>query len=653
MPLTVALPRERRERERRVALVPAAVRRLLERPGVTVRIESDCGRAAGFRDETYEGVDVAPDFAATVDGADIVCKVGVPTLPEIERLAPGTVLVSLTRAFLHLPEIAALADGGVTTVAMDLVPRTARARAMDALSSQATVAGYKAALLAAELSPRLFPMMTTAAGTIRPSRVVVVGAGVAGLQAIATARRLGAVVEAYDIRGSARERIESLGARMIDTGVEATDAAGHARALRRDEQQRQQDVLAEHLARAHAVICAASIPNRPAPRIVTREMVEGMLPDTVIVDLAATTGGNCELTRPGDEVHHGDTLIVGPLNLPSQGAVHASEMYSRNVEKMFELLIDENGTLALEEPDEIVARCVLTHAGEVCHGETATSMGRVARAFGGTSATDLAEEEDAEAGWASDAPDGEPLRRDAKASLDEPTRSETPVSTVASRAETVRSDEALASDEERADAMRTDAGVTGAAAERARSGHGSAAAAAEEASRGGVARDTDARPPGSAPRSDAKPAVADARDASRRLGEGDGAGAPAEEGTGAPAATETGEERASGDADETDGDGEGGLATDDGPPDDLTVIDGIGPALQGRLYDFGITRLATLAELDEAARQRLAVQLELDDEIERDDWAGQARARLTGGSDDATGSAPTNGDGPDGERSEH
>ena len=405
VPLTVALPRERRALERRVALVPAAVTRLLDVPGLAVRIERDCGRSAGFHDAHYEGVEVADDFAATVAGADIVCKVGLPTLAEIEHLAAGTVLVSLTRAFLHLPEIEALARGGVTTVAMDLVPRTARARAMDALSSQATVAGYKAALLAAELSPRLFPMMTTAAGTIRPSRVVVIGAGVAGLQAIATARRLGAEVEAYDIRSRARERIESLGARMIDTGVDGADASGHARALRRDEQRHQRDVLAGHLARAHAVICAASIPNRPAPLIVTRDMVEGMLPDTVIVDMAATTGGNCELTRPGEEVQVGDTLIVGPLNLASHGAVHASEMYARNVTNLLALIVDERGDLALDGDDDILARVVLTHAGEVCHPSTAALMDRPAHPFGDAPARPVDEDADTESGWASEAPD--------------------------------------------------------------------------------------------------------------------------------------------------------------------------------------------------------------------------------------------------------
>jgi len=552
VPLTIALPRERREGERRVALVPAAVRRLLDVPGVAVRIESGCGRAAGFHDAGYDGVEIVPDFVATVAGADIVCKVGLPTLAEIERLVPGTVLVSLTRAFAHLPEIEALATGHVTTIAMDLVPRTPRGRAMDALSSQATVAGYKAALLAAELSPRLFPMMTTAAGTIRPSRVIVIGAGVAGLQAIATARRLGAEVEAYDIRPQARERIESLGARMIDTGVEGADAHGHARALRRDEQQLQHDVLAERLARAHAVICAASIPNRPAPCIVTRDMVEGMLPDTVIVDMAATTGGNCELTRAGEHVQHGDKLIVGPLNLPSHGAVHASEMYARNVTNMLGLIVGADGTLALDGDDDILARTVLTHAGDVCDASTAALMERTAHPFGDVRKPAVDEEADTESGWASEAP------------------------------------------EEVAVPVGEAIGDTGEA--------------------DGV---------------DGQAAVKVDRDAGQRVAAvsgGRAAEAPAPGAAGERGATDIEADRSR----SGDGNADEDAVAADAPPDDLTVIDGVGPALQERLYAFGVTRLATLAELDEPGRRRLAVQLELDEEIEDGDWAGQARRLIAG-----------------------
>lgn len=290
MSLIIAVPRESRPGERRVALDPSRVERLIK-SGLHVRIEAECGHAASFHDEDYHGATVRSSFAAVVASADIIVKVVCPTLAEIACLPAGSLLICTMSAYQHLDEVRALRDRRVILLAMDHLPRTTRAQPMDALSSQATVAGYKAALLAAELSPRLFPMLTTAAGTIRPSRVLVIGAGVAGLQAIATSKRLGAQVEAYDIRRAAKEQIESVGARMVDTGVEVEGAGGFARALRKDEKQKQHDVLAEHMAKAHVVICAASIPGRRAPRIITEDMVDGMLPESVIVDMAASTGG--------------------------------------------------------------------------------------------------------------------------------------------------------------------------------------------------------------------------------------------------------------------------------------------------------------------------------------------------------------------------
>ena len=248
MSLTIALPRERRPGERRVALDPSRVERLIQ-AGLQIRLEVECGHTAGFHDDDYHDVTVCDSFADVVRGADILVKVVCPTLEEITKLRAGSVLVCIMSAFQHTLEVDALARAGVTVLAMDHMPRTTRAQPMDALSSQATVAGYKAALLAAELSPRLFPMLSTAAGTIRPSRVLVIGAGVAGLQAIATAKRLGAQVEGYDIRKAAKEQIQSLGARTIDTGIEVEGIGGFARALRQDERQKQHDKLAEHLAK--------------------------------------------------------------------------------------------------------------------------------------------------------------------------------------------------------------------------------------------------------------------------------------------------------------------------------------------------------------------------------------------------------------------
>jgi len=373
--LKIALPLETVRDEKRVALDPTVVQRLRDDYKVSMVIQSQCGRGAGFYDDDYgDDVPVKDSFEDCVRDAVLVVKVNPPTIDEARALPKGSVLLSQITPYSHLDIIEVLLEREITTFAMDLMPRITRAQPMDVLSSQATVAGYKAALLAAELSPRMFPMLTTAAGTIRPSRVIVIGAGVAGLQAIATARRLGAQVEAYDIRTAAKEQIESLGARMIDTGVEAENANGFARSLNKEEKQTQHDVLADRMSQAHAVICAAAIPGRRAPRIITEDMIEGMMPDTVIVDMAAETGGNCELTRPGETYMHGDTLIVGPLNLPSSGAVHASEMFSRNVYNMLKLMLDERGQLHLDWADEILSTCLLTHNGNIHHQATADLM---------------------------------------------------------------------------------------------------------------------------------------------------------------------------------------------------------------------------------------------------------------------------------------
>lgn len=374
MALKLAVPLESAEGERRVSVDPETVARLRNNHKVAVTIQAGCGIGAGFYDDDYEDIPVADDFASCVKDAVVVVKIKPPTIEEARLLPIGSVLLSTITPYSHLDIIDVLLERKITTFAMDLMPRITRAQPMDVLSSQATVAGYKAALLAAELSPRMFPMMTTAAGTIRPSRVIVIGAGVAGLQAIATARRLGAQVEAYDIRRAAREQIESLGAKMIDTGVEAEGPGGRARGLSKDEKQTQHDVLADRMSKAHAIICAAAIPGRRAPRIITEDMVEGMMPDTIIVDMAAETGGNCELTRVGESYWHGDTLIVGPLNLPSSGAVHASEMYSRNLYNMLKLMLDEHGQLHLDWGDEIINTCLLTHNGNVHHKHTAELM---------------------------------------------------------------------------------------------------------------------------------------------------------------------------------------------------------------------------------------------------------------------------------------
>ncbi len=518
MSLKIALPLETVRDEKRVALDPTVVQRLRDDYKVSMVIQSQCGRGAGFYDDDYgDDVPVKDSFEDCVRDAVLVVKVNPPTIDEARALPKGSVLLSQITPYSHLDIIEVLLEREITTFAMDLMPRITRAQPMDVLSSQATVAGYKAALLAAELSPRMFPMLTTAAGTIRPSRVIVIGAGVAGLQAIATARRLGAQVEAYDIRTAAKEQIESLGARMIDTGVEAENANGFARSLNKEEKQTQHDVLADRLSQAHAVICAAAIPGRKAPMIITEDMVEGMMPDTLIVDMAAETGGNCELTRSGENYMHGDTLIVGPVNLPASGAVHASEMYSRNIFNMLKLMLDERGQLHLDWADEILTACLLTHNGGVYHKATAELMERECQPPITEQRERSQEEPDQTAGWIEEA-------------------------------DTAAEGTQASPDKKIVDDKLSPLKVT-------------------------------------------NPGATESANLS------------------APTAS---------DDEKTDDD-------EDEPRDDLMQIDGIGPALQNRLYAFQIKTYQQLANLDEDAIETLVRQLEDNRELDVASWVEQAK----------------------------
>jgi H+-translocating NAD(P) transhydrogenase subunit alpha len=279
-------------------------------------------------------------------------------------MKPGTVLIGFMAPHAEPARIKKLRDKQITSLSMELIPRISRAQAMDALSSQAAVAGYKAALLAANLSRRFFPMLTTAAGTVRPAKVVIIGAGVAGLQAIATARRLGAMVEAYDVRAATKEQVESLGAKFIQANVKAEGSGGYARELTAEEKAEQQATLAKHIAAADAVITTAAIPGKPAPKIVTAAMVDAMKPGSVIVDLAAETGGNCEYTRAGEEIERNGVVIYGPVNVPSTLATHASEMYAKNIQNLLDLII-KDGEIKLDWNDPIIADSVITHGGEI------------------------------------------------------------------------------------------------------------------------------------------------------------------------------------------------------------------------------------------------------------------------------------------------
>jgi len=369
MPLTVAVLKEQAEGERRVALDPANAKKLIAK-GFRVLLQKNAGDAAGFPDALYAGSELLDDAAAILGQADVYLWVQAPDAKCLSALREGALAMGLVFAHRNTTVVGSLNARKASCCAMELVPRISRAQSMDVLSSQATVAGYEAVLRAASLAPRLFPMLTTAAGTLRPSTVVVIGAGVAGLQAIATARRLGARVEAYDIRAAAREQVESLGAKMIDTGVNAQGEGGYARELTDEEKQQQAAKLAEHLSRCDVVISTAAIPGRPAPKIISRAMVEGMAAGAVIVDLAAESGGNCDLTEPGKTVRPHGVTIDGPLNLASLAAIHASEMYCKNLLNLLDLMV-QNGQININREDEVVAGCLLTHGGELVHAGTA------------------------------------------------------------------------------------------------------------------------------------------------------------------------------------------------------------------------------------------------------------------------------------------
>jgi H+-translocating NAD(P) transhydrogenase subunit alpha len=358
--MRVAVPRETAPGERRVALVPETVSKLRE-AGFEIRVERDAGAAAGFLDEAYRdaGAEVV-GASGLLDANEGVVRVARPSPDETAALESGTVLIGFLQPLVDTEGISRLRERGVIAFAMESIPRITRAQPMDALSSQATVAGYKAVLLAADRVQKLFPMLMTAAGTIAPVRALVIGAGVAGLQAIATARRLGAVVSGFDVRPAVQEQVESLGASFLDLGVRAEETAGgYATELTPEQQEQQQVALAERIPDFDVVITTAAIPGRPAPKLIPASAVERMRPGSVIVDVAAETGGNCELTVPGEVVERGGVSIVGTTNLPSLMAFHSSQLYSRNVAALLQHLAP-NGELALDWEDEITAGACVT-----------------------------------------------------------------------------------------------------------------------------------------------------------------------------------------------------------------------------------------------------------------------------------------------------
>jgi NAD(P) transhydrogenase subunit alpha len=375
VPVVIAVPKEQNPGEQRVATVPEVVQKLTK-SGYEVRIEHDAGTGAFYYDDLFitAGAKIAYSPSQLLDGARIVLRVQPPTVADIDQLAEGTIVIGFMNATTNLETVARMRDRKVTAFALELVPRITRAQSMDALSSQATAGGYVAAILGAGNCPKFLPMLTTAAGTIRPATVLILGAGVAGLMAIATAKRLGALVEAYDVRRAAGEQVRSLGAKFLELEINAEGQGGYARELTPEEKVKEQHMVSSAVARADIVITTAAIPGRKAPVLITGETVAMMRPGAVIIDMAAESGGNCELTQAGKAVQDHGVLIIGPQNLPARVPFHSSQMYAKNLQSFLVLLFDKDGAIVNEFTDEILAASLLVHAGEVRHKPTRDLM---------------------------------------------------------------------------------------------------------------------------------------------------------------------------------------------------------------------------------------------------------------------------------------
>jgi NAD(P) transhydrogenase subunit alpha len=365
MPLVIGVPKETAPGERRVSVVPDVVKKF-KSLGVDVCLECGAGTGSYFRDEDFGAASIAPSSAEVFTRSRVILRVQPPTLDEVRLVQPGTVLIGFLHPYQDRERAKLLCERNITSFAVELIPRISRAQSMDALSTQATVAGYQCALIAGVISPKFFPMITYAAGTLRPARVLVIGAGVAGLQAIATAHRLGAIVEAYDVRPETKEQVESLGARFVDTGVAVVGTGGYARELTEDERMFQQERLSKAVSQVDVLITTAAVPGKRSPIIITEDMVARMKHGAVIVDMAADVGGNVVGSHPGETVIKGGVSIVGTINLASRMPVHASEMYARNLFNFLSPII-KDGELALDWSDEIIAASVFTHEGQIRH----------------------------------------------------------------------------------------------------------------------------------------------------------------------------------------------------------------------------------------------------------------------------------------------
>ena len=377
--MRVGVPKETAERERRVALVPEVVRKLTQKE-YEIIVEAGAGQGAMIPDALFEDAGAKIADTAAVWGADVVVKVAPPSAEESARLSSDGVLIGFLAPLTAPDTVRALAQSGATAFALEAVPRISRAQSMDALSSQSNVAGYRAALLGAQLLGRFYPMLMTAAGTVRPAKVLVLGAGVAGLQAIATARRLGAAVTGYDVRSAVAEQVKSLGADFLEleAGKGAEGEGGYARELTDEEKAAQQQELTDAITEFDVVITTALVPGRPAPKLVTADAVERMKPGAVVVDLAGEAGGNCELSEPGETVVKHDVTIAAPLNVPSTMAEHASQLYARNIQSLLELMTGEDGALNLDFDDEIIAGACVTRGGEIVHEGAKQAAGAAA-----------------------------------------------------------------------------------------------------------------------------------------------------------------------------------------------------------------------------------------------------------------------------------
>jgi NAD(P) transhydrogenase subunit alpha len=371
MPVVIAVPKERAPGEQRVATVPEVVQNLTK-AGYEVRIEHGAGAGAFYPDDLYSaaGAKIVSGPAELLDGAHIVLRVQPPTVADIDLLAEGTIVIGFMNAANNLETVARMRERKVTAFALEFVPRITRAQSMDALSSQATAGGYVAAIMGANNCPKFLPMLTTAAGTVRPATVLILGAGVAGLMAIATAKRLGALVEAYDVRRAAGEQVRSLGAKFLELEINAEGQGGYARELTPEEKEKEQQMVSAAVSRADIIITTAAIPGRKAPVLITKETVATMRPGAVIIDMAAESGGNCELTQAGKTVREHGVLIIGPQNLPARVPFHTSLMYAKNLQSFLALLIDKNGAIVREFTDEILVASLLVYAGTVCHKQT-------------------------------------------------------------------------------------------------------------------------------------------------------------------------------------------------------------------------------------------------------------------------------------------